>query len=248
MSYQSWDWGSDGGYFRPKENNQNDSPRGYAIRAIKVELKWQGYDDGPVPMKDNGYYGTNMVPSVKNFQTEHGLIDDGVIGPRTMKELCRRRVLNFEAGNENRVEIPDHLLCRTIDLESAWYPACRNTTEDYGIAQIHDPLNARYNDGSRVCPGGDWQYAYRVGVNVRYLAEHLRKNYKSLKGYAPAGTSEDDLWRAAVFAHNAPAWAQEWMLAGYPCEGGGIVTVGDWKGEKFEWACLYTHAVYSRSC
>ncbi len=242
MTYQSWDWGNDGGYFHPKENAGNDTPRGYSIRAIKRELAFNGFQD-PL-MKDNGFYGTNMRPNVEAFQYTEGLTPDGVIGPRTMKALCRKRVLNFEESHG----IPDHLLCRTIDLESAWYPACRNTTEDYGLAQIHMPLNAKFADGSDVCPGDDWQYAYRVGVNVKYLAEHMRRNHRHLADVAPAEISDADVWRATVMAHNAPAWAETWMLAGFPEDGGGEVTVGDWKGQKYQWCTLYTNAVYSRAC
>lgn len=252
MTYQSWDWSNDGGYFSPKENAGDTTPRGYAIRAIKRELRWLGFDlvGTSTPMVDNGYYGTNMIPNVEAFQESVGLEADGVIGPRTMKELCRKRVSNWEAAVEGdgRILIPNHLLCRTMDLESAWYPACRNTTEDYGLAQIHNPLQSYFNDGSPICPNSDWQYAYRIGVNVKYLAEGLRHNHKWLAGYAPAGTTEEELWKAAVMAHNAPYWAKDWMRDGFPESGGGTVTVGDWSGEKYTWCTLYTNAVYNRTC
>jgi len=55
-------------------------------------------------------------------------------------------------------------------------------------------------------------------------------------------------WWSAIFAHNAPAWAPEWLDANCPTSGGGTIHVGNWEGDKFAWATLYTHAVLNRRC
>ena len=232
-----------------------------AIEAFKVELKWLKVP-GAEKIILNGYYGTNAVPVVKAFQESVGRTPDGIVGYNTTKALCRQRILNFEAGIDGMGEpIPDHLLCRLIDLESAYYLACRNTYSypeiqqndldpdgDHGIGQLHKPLETQFANGKLITPDGKWEPVYRIGVNVRVVAEQMRAHRKWLKGYAPVGTTEEDLWRAAVFAHNAPYWAKDWLIAGFPCTGGGEVTVGGNTYEKFEWACLYDRAVHLRNC
>lgn len=244
MTYQEFDWRE--GFFKPGEVNTDRSPRGYGVRAIKRELTFVG---APTEMKDSGFYGTQMGKNVRWFQHLIGLHVDGEIGPRTMKALCQERIRNFEAKSATRIEIPDKLVCRQIDLESAFYPAARNTTEDYGIGQINFPLRARFpTDNALVCPDGDMQYAYRIGVNVRYVAEVLRSNHKSLAPYARPEASPMDIWVAAIAAFNAPAWVPGWMQAGFPESGGGIIHVGDKEYEKYAWLSIYTKAVLSRSC
>ncbi len=228
FEYQEWNWWNEG-FYKPGERNDDWSPRGLGLRAIKTELAWLGYDDPP--MKDNGYFGTNMGPNVKRFQNDHGLIPDGVIGPRTALAICHKRIANFEEPPEGGgVWIPDHLLCRQLALESAFYFSARNTTMDFGLAQLHiigDPRRITYpaTDRPIVPPGVSehdaWLYVYRVGVNVRYLAESLREAHHELYGIRPEGASEMDVWYAVVFSHNAPGIAPAWLKDGLPETGGG---------------------------
>jgi peptidoglycan hydrolase-like protein with peptidoglycan-binding domain len=241
--YRSWDWYNDGGLFKPRENAGDTSPRGYTIRGIKIEVRFNGYEDRH--MEDTGFYGSDTVYNVIRFQKSRGLTPDGVIGPRTMKELCRKRVKNLET----LYKILPGTAGQGGLLESDLYGACRNTTDDYSYIQLHNPLAVEWPDGNDLAPNDDWRFVYRVGVNFKYLCIHLAKSYERMRYLATKNNltvSEDDLWNAAKVAHNVPAWAEEWLLAGFPESGGRIVVVGGWSGEKFQWTTLYKNAWNAR--
>ncbi len=268
-TYNSWDWSNDGGSYTRGETNDPTTPRALGLMAAKLELDFNGFNTPPMILT-NGNFGANSETNVISFQNSVNIPTTGTLGPTTMHELCKKRVANWEAGSSARVAIPDHLLGRTLMLESDLYPASRNTYDfpnigqndldphgDHGISQNHEPLTSKFSDGSYVAPKKigthtltemeRWGYIYRIGRNVQYLAEGMRRHYRELKPEADmSGVSVEDLWRAVVMSHNAPAWAEEWMLAGFPTSGGGIVHVGNWVGDKFTWCELYTDAVYTR--
>ncbi len=252
MAFTSIDWSTDG-FYHPKTSYKDKDYMGYGLRAIKIELAYNGFSD-PL-MADNDQYGSNTAKNVKAFQESVGLTPDGVIGPRTMKALSRKRVLAFE----EKYSIPEHYLCRQLDLESAFCPYCLNIADsgqDKGIAQIHfegnDPSKARFPmDNSPVCPGGEWSFAFRIGVNVKFLAQYQHQKYKHFNELYP-DMSEDDKWKCVLFSYNAPAWADEWAEAGLPETGGKDLSpeFAEYSGCKtrFEWATLYTRVLLTRSC
>jgi len=268
-TYMSWDWSSDGGSYTLGERNDPTTARALGLMAAKLELASLGFNS-PAMILTNGNFGVNSEKNVTAFQESVGMTASGKLGPDTMHELCRKRVANWQVGSTARIEIPDDLLGRVLMLESEVYPASRNTYSfpefgqddldpegDHAISQNHLPLTSKFSDGSYVAPKKigthtltemeRWGYVYRIGRNVQYLAEGMRRNHKWLSQFAfNAGTSPEDLWRATVMAHNAPYWAKDWLIAGFPTSGGGIVHVANWVGDKFTWCWLYTDAVYAR--
>lgn len=251
--FMSWDWGNDGGYFTKGEEGRDGiatTPRGFAIIALKVELAALGFNGNettPTMKLDLPVFGTSMAANVKNFQQSVGLEADAVVGPRTCKALAHNRVVLFE----ERLNIPGQFVCKQIDLESSWYPAARNSTDDFALGQVHDPWDATFvSDGSPFAFDKDgkfsWELAYRFGRNIRYVAEHLKHSFVLLdRKYERDSTST---WNAAIFSYNAPAWADSWLRDGCPATGGGTVTVGNFVGDKYEWATLYVDAVTRRTC
>src|SRR5678810_912605 len=136
---------------------------------------------------------------------------------------------------------------------------CMNTSEsgvDKGMAQIHfennDPSKARFPfDNSRVVPDDNWAFAFRIGVNVKYLAQYQHAMYKHFSTTYPL-ISEEAMWKCAVFSYNAPAWAEDWARAGLPADGGGELSEAfqEYSGckTKFEWATLYVKRVWDKPC
>lgn len=59
--------------------------RGTAVKWLQYELKMAGYDIG----KDgiDGIFGKDTLSAVKSYQKDHGLDDDGIVGPLTRNEL-----------------------------------------------------------------------------------------------------------------------------------------------------------------
>ena len=257
--YYSWDWDNDGGYFKPGEEREMDEPRGLAIRALKIEVAYflKSMGISPLPMTDNGVFGVNLGGNVKKAQELSFLTQDKVVGPRTTRAIILPRIETWQT----KLSIPNNYTLRQIELESGVYLACRNTYRfetlpegalddpkgDHGLAQISDPLNAHFPfDNALVCPDGDIKYAYRVGVNVKYMAENQASTFKKIVKLFP-NLSVEDQWKVTLFSHNAPEWAKEWAAAGLPDSGGGTVKVGNWTGDKFTWATMYVNAVLARS-
>jgi uncharacterized protein (TIGR02594 family) len=54
---------------------------------IQRALRALGYDPGPI----DGIRGRLTIGAVKAFQADHGLVVDGIVGPRTAAKLFRRR-------------------------------------------------------------------------------------------------------------------------------------------------------------
>lgn len=69
---------------------------GWALRSWKYELAYNGYRDRMI--LDNPVLGDAAVRQVVEFQRSHGLAADGVIGPRTGRELLQRRIATASAS------------------------------------------------------------------------------------------------------------------------------------------------------
>lgn len=243
--FVSWNWSNEGNY-EIEQSYENDSPRGYGLRAYKRELVARGYTN-PM-MQDSGVFGKATQTIVTKFQKGHPpLIVDGIIGPDTAAAICDTRVTAFERAVGGAPQIPERLLKRQGRLESNFYTACRNNTNDVGPYQMHDPLDLHFADGKPVCPNGDLEFAFRIGTSVHYAAEHMRASYQIMLRAARLLTSTTELWYGAVFAWNAPSWAVDWIGDGLPEEGGG--DLGEWFANytkcttRYEWAWKYVNLV-----
>lgn len=57
--------------------------RGPDVLAVQERLAQLGYDPGPL----DGIYGTQTESAVRAFQSDHGLLVDGIVGPQTYRAL-----------------------------------------------------------------------------------------------------------------------------------------------------------------
>ena len=62
---------------------RNTSSNAYATSVAQETLNGLGYSSGPV----DGVYGSVTRAAVKRFQSDNGIIDDGVVGPQTWGTL-----------------------------------------------------------------------------------------------------------------------------------------------------------------
>jgi hypothetical protein len=60
--------------------------RGDAVAALQRHLRTLGYDLGPAGV--DGVFGNHTAQAVRQFQQQHGLTVDGVVGPRTLAALA----------------------------------------------------------------------------------------------------------------------------------------------------------------
>lgn len=68
-----------------EENTGTRRSRRETIRRAQRVLDARGYYPGPV----DGPYDTNTKEAVARFQREHGLSDDGLLGPKTLRAIER---------------------------------------------------------------------------------------------------------------------------------------------------------------
>jgi len=186
-------------YYRYGQTYQPETPHGYAIISIKEELRYNGYGKNIVL---NLVYGSAMLNRVKEFQAANGLIPDGVIGPRTLKALSKKRVAAAEAV----YGIPGRYICKQFDLESGFDYAAVGyiDKDDRGPGQI----NRRYH------PDVSDAEAHNLAFSATWSAAYLRGHYGSLGD-----------WDAALAAHNIGLYyARKWLAAGKPPRG--VFTTG----------------------
>jgi hypothetical protein len=182
-------------------------------------------------------YGDATKNAVKDVQAAHGLHVDGVLGPTTAKVLCWCSANSFVRKIQAEMGVPNQYVGRIGDLESGYYLAARNELDegnDRGPFQIHDSDN----------PERDYR---DIAYQVQWASDRLIANHRRLQKSQPKHTWTQ-YWHAAIFAHNAPAWADDWLAANCASSGGPPITVGNWHGDMFAWADLYTNAVLKRQC
>lgn len=69
-----------------KSNFLKYGARGEAVREIQKQLTNLGYNTGGV----DGIFGKQTEQAVLNFQIQHGLLADGIVGPQTSKVLAKQ--------------------------------------------------------------------------------------------------------------------------------------------------------------
>jgi hypothetical protein len=163
----------------------------WAIVGIQRELIRQEFLKDPgTPL--TGTYGPGTVKAVTAFQAKHGLVADGLFGPKSATRLWRDLFTWFQALNG----IPDNLVYGMCRLESMLDPGAEGAVDkrDRGIAQ--------YN--RHWWPSIDDETAFsKPDVCIEVAARHLRAAYDKLGN-----------WDAAVAHHNNPAKAMEWARTG----------------------------------
>jgi len=83
----------------------------YHVKNLQKVLKSEGYYKLSKP---TGYFGTATEKAVKNFQSSHGLVVDGLVGPKTKAELYKYvhyegKLLKKGAHGEEVKDAQEHL-------------------------------------------------------------------------------------------------------------------------------------------
>jgi peptidoglycan hydrolase-like protein with peptidoglycan-binding domain len=56
---------------------------GWQVKRVQKLLRSRGYHPGPA----DGAFDQPVVTAVQHFQSDHGLDDDGIVGPKTWQAL-----------------------------------------------------------------------------------------------------------------------------------------------------------------
>jgi predicted chitinase len=105
---------------------------GPTIRKLQMRLKVLGYDTGGI----DGDFGPATHAAVKQFQRDHGLKADGVVGPTTTAALSgARRPRPRPAGPEPQFtpeQIAALLGCKVANVRRYW-PPLRTALAEHGL-------------------------------------------------------------------------------------------------------------------
>ncbi len=108
------DVAENGGWGKPVPQGKfSVGDSGPEIVALRNRLIAQKYLDRSV----SGVFDEKMLQAVKEFQTNHGLLADGIVGPGTIEEL--------------NVNVFERLKSVTVALERERWMSLRNVTEDF---------------------------------------------------------------------------------------------------------------------
>lgn len=193
---------------------------GFAMVALKKELAYNGFKGGMV--LDNYVLGDAANKQIRAFQAFKFLDADGQLGPRTAKDLFRKRVKEIQAVKG----IPDDLLCKMTGLESGWDPGAigRVDNNDHGLVQINAPSHPDISIEEAIDP----QFC------LNWAANSMASNYTKLKD-----------WDGVLAAHNlGNYYAGKWVAAGKPASGGTQVA----RGDVYTLATQYVALVRRQTC
>ncbi len=216
--YGAWPWGP----YRLGLYATPGTALAYGIGAAKGLLKLR-YDLEDHIVLDSTRFGEAAVLATKEAQRALNFGIDGQLGPQTARALLRRLLTDQERARE----IPDHLLCKLIGLESGFGLGAISAGGDLGLAQVNPASHPDVSNAE----------AFDPFFSVPWAGNRLCSSYAVLKD-----------WDSAIAAHNAPAYADDWLAAGKPTTGGKDIQVGDKTYPMFTWLALYVNAVKSITC
>lgn len=90
---------------------------GTIVKDIQTKLNEKGYDAGAV----DGIFGILTANAVKKFQTDNGLISDGIVGVKTAAKLGVD-ISGGSSGNSNYTGSDVYLLAKCIHAEARGEP------------------------------------------------------------------------------------------------------------------------------
>jgi Putative peptidoglycan binding domain len=91
---------------------------GPKVRGLQERLKALGYDPGTI----DGVFGPSTERAVKQFQHDHALPADGVVGPATKAALAGPRRPSVPGKGPNAQQIASLLGCKVESVRRFWPP------------------------------------------------------------------------------------------------------------------------------
>jgi peptidoglycan hydrolase-like protein with peptidoglycan-binding domain len=97
--------------FAPHPCILEQGDHGLAVHKLQNELSQLGYKDGHGhPLKADSDFGLDTRHAVEKFQHDHGLVEDGKVGPATEKALDAQTKKHAEVPGLDHPKNPDHAL------------------------------------------------------------------------------------------------------------------------------------------
>jgi flagellum-specific peptidoglycan hydrolase FlgJ len=97
--------------FAPHPCILEQGDHGLAVHKLQNELSQLGYTDGHGhPLKADSDFGLDTRHAVEKFQHDHGLVEDGKVGPATEKALDAQTKKHAEVPGLDHPKNPDHAL------------------------------------------------------------------------------------------------------------------------------------------
>lgn len=184
---------------------------GYAYRPLKVNCT-PGWDCWALQaalvgkhfnIAIDGYFGPRTAAAVESFQRDIFFSSadyDGIAGAKTQRAL----VLSLLPEAQSDFQLPKDLLKGHVEAESSFLvgnhsPGYPDHTADLGLTMLH-----------RTISDSTCQEAFNVPVCLYNMAKFLREHKDEFYGYLKARSidSNEQAWKLAVGAWNAPAWAR----------------------------------------
>jgi peptidoglycan hydrolase-like protein with peptidoglycan-binding domain/energy-coupling factor transporter ATP-binding protein EcfA2 len=107
---------------------------GFAVRALQQRLQSLGHLDGTA----DGYFGESTEAAVIKFQTSHGLLADGIVGPGTKELLNGTRVISADrpsvTGKVTAEIVKEMFPSTPIENIKANLPGILRALEDAGLS------------------------------------------------------------------------------------------------------------------
>lgn len=178
----------------------------HGIYALKRELIFNGNTGNGKMIADMPTWGKYADIACKAFQKSHGLLVDGVLGPKTARAMFHKRFLAFE----DQFGIPNNLLTKIKTLESSNDPVAQGYVDldDEGLMQInlhfHPEITTEFAWDPAEC--GPWGGS-QLASSITYC-DH------DLDGGVAA-------WNIGRF------YARQWVRAGKPASGGPLIGSDD---------------------
>lgn len=187
-------WIRPGGYRlqSPVLGSGNQARINAAVRAIQSALKHNGYDPGLI----DGLFGPRTSTATVAFQKVRGYTAlgpaDGIVGPRTAKQLFLRdiRLEQMKHG------IPSDYLAGLVRTESAYDPGAQGylSPADFGLVQINTGVH-QISMAQAIDPS----------ICLPWAAQRMRAAFDKFQH-----------WDLAIAFHNSPLQAQKWYNNKFP--------------------------------
>lgn len=206
--------------YRRGLDGTHDPRKAAGIRAMKQELILNGFSEGI--LIDLPVFGSKVTARTREFQQNEKITIDGEIGPQTAARLFRKRCALVEQGNG---PIPDSLLCRLKQLESASDPVAEGVADpnDEGLVQVNMPSH----------PTLMIEQLWDPAFVLPWAGDQLAQAHASIQD-----------WDGAIAAWNVGGfYARLWVKAGKPDSGHTVGTI-DW----FARAHKYVQLVHNAKC